>query len=234
MSRINKQKHVLLNELGDNDFMPPNENQQFARVVKSRGNNLHEVEPADQIRATAAGSNTSATNETSCNIAAETAVVEVKHEKDSASSCTFLVSMPQRFRKNIWIKRDNFVVIEMISEGHKVKGEIVRVLMPEHVRQFKKDGIWPAKFDLQSSIAATMEINNRITSLETTETLTTEITATNDDEDNETYSDSDDDDLVRNTNGWHGVEESDTDSDESGSDCESDVNEKVPQIPIHK
>lgn len=200
MSRVNKRKHVLFNELGPNDFMPPTENQQFARVVKSRGNNLHEVEPADSTL-TGAGIKTTSANDTNC---------------DKAGS-TFLVSMPHKFRKNIWIRRDNFIVIEMISEGHKVKGEIVRVLMPEHVRQFKKDGIWPAKFDQNRSEVATKERNGERS--ESTRVPYTVITPADDDD---TDSDSDDADLVRNTNGWHGVEESDN-TDESGSDSGDDL-----------
>ncbi|XP_053664640.1 probable RNA-binding protein EIF1AD [Anopheles marshallii] len=58
----------------------------------------------------------------------------------------FLVSMPVKFRKNVWIKRGDFVLVEPIEEGNKVKAEICRILTPEHVKVFEKEGVWPRKF----------------------------------------------------------------------------------------
>lgn len=108
MSRVTKLKHVK-RELEADDFSLPSEKQQIVRVVSSKGNNLHEVEPAD-------------------------------------SASNFLVSMPNKFRKNVWIKRGNFVLVDMIDEGDKVKAELVRVLTEEHVKEFSKHGVWPKKF----------------------------------------------------------------------------------------
>lgn len=68
------------------------------------------------------------------------------HEVESSDSSTFLVSMPTKFRRNVWIKRGDFVLVEPIKEGDKVKAEIVRVLTPEHVKCFKKEGVWPSAF----------------------------------------------------------------------------------------
>lgn len=107
MSRVNRYKHVQRETDADN-FEVPTENQQIVKIVSSRGNNLHEVEPAE-------GEN-------------------------------FLVSMPTKFRRNIWVKRGNFVLVEPIEEGDKVKAEIVRILSPEHVKVFTQEGVWPKKF----------------------------------------------------------------------------------------
>ncbi|KAK9882021.1 hypothetical protein WA026_018873 [Henosepilachna vigintioctopunctata] len=59
---------------------------------------------------------------------------------------TFLVSLPNKFRRNIWIKRGNFVIIDPIVEGVKVKGEIVKILSDEHIKYYKKDNAWPQAF----------------------------------------------------------------------------------------
>lgn len=68
-------------------------------------------------------------------------------EVESAESDDkFLVSMPTKFRKNLWVKRGDFVLVESIDEGDKVKGEIVRVLSADHIRIFTQDGVWPKKF----------------------------------------------------------------------------------------
>lgn len=69
------------------------------------------------------------------------------HEVEPESSSeTFLVSMPGKFRRNVWVKRGDFVLLEAIDEGDKVKAEIVRVLTPEHIKEYTKANIWPKKF----------------------------------------------------------------------------------------
>ncbi|XP_049537204.1 probable RNA-binding protein EIF1AD [Anopheles darlingi] len=62
------------------------------------------------------------------------------------SNGKYLVSMPMKFRKNVWIKRGDFVLIESIEEGNKVKGEICRILTQEHIKVFEKEGVWPKRF----------------------------------------------------------------------------------------
>lgn len=68
------------------------------------------------------------------------------HEIQAPDGSIFLVSMPTKFRRNVWIKRGDYVLVEPIKEGDKVKAEIVRVLTPEHVKCFKKEGVWPSAF----------------------------------------------------------------------------------------
>lgn len=53
---------------------------------------------------------------------------------------TFLVSMPAKFRRNVWVKRNDYVVIEPIAEGDKVRGEIVRVLTKKDMKVMKQKG----------------------------------------------------------------------------------------------
>lgn len=158
MSRVTKRKHVMKEMLAD-DFEHPTNNQQIAKVISSKGNNLHEVQP-------------------------------------STSDDPFLVSMPTKFRKNVWIKRGDFVIIEPIEEGDKVKAEIVRILTTQHVKEFTKDGIWPEKFATSRD---------------------KDVVATNSDDDNE----DDDSGLVRNTNRKPNVYES-SESDEENSESDED------------
>lgn len=70
-------------------------------------------------------------------------LLEVEGSDDAEK---FLVSMPTKFRRNVWVKRGDFVLVEPIEEGDKVKAEICRVLTPEHVKEYEKAGIWPKKF----------------------------------------------------------------------------------------
>lgn len=107
MSRVNRQKHTR-REVEDS-YELPTQNEYIVRVLSSKGNNLHEVESAEDEE-------------------------------------NFLVSMPQKFRKNLWIKRNDFILVQKIDEGDKVKAEIVRVLTREHVKIFEDAKVWPKKF----------------------------------------------------------------------------------------
>uniref|UniRef100_A0A8C0AG41 Probable RNA-binding protein EIF1AD n=1 Tax=Bos mutus grunniens TaxID=30521 RepID=A0A8C0AG41_BOSMU len=51
--------------------------------------------------------------------------------------------MPSKYRKNIWIKRGDFLIVDPIEEGEKVKAEISFVLCKDHA-PLQKDGHWEA------------------------------------------------------------------------------------------
>ena len=53
--------------------------------------------------------------------------------------------MPTKFRKNVWIKRGDFCIVEPIEEGDKVKAEIVRILYKDQIRHIKAENSWPFK-----------------------------------------------------------------------------------------
>lgn len=181
MSKVTKRKHVM-KEMDTDFFDPPAPNQWIVRILCSRGNNLHEVESADQIPVT-------------------TTTVEGSEGAETSSIDKFLVSMPTKFRKNVWVKRGDFVIVDPIDEGDKVKGEIVRILTPQQIKQFRKDGIWPEKFNVKTD----MKTNK-----------TNESSSSDDD--------SNDDELFRNPNRRHQNVESDSsdgdDSDDESSDSD--------------
>lgn len=108
----------------------------------------------------------------------------------------YLVTMPTKFRRNVWVKRGDYVVVEPIEEGDKVKAEIVRILTPQHIKEFTKDGIWPEKFTI-----------NR-----------------DDEQQNGSENDSDDG-LYKNTNRNHQVVDAESDSDDSDTEPESNEEE---------
>uniref|UniRef100_UPI00358EABDC probable RNA-binding protein EIF1AD n=1 Tax=Myxine glutinosa TaxID=7769 RepID=UPI00358EABDC len=68
------------------------------------------------------------------------------HEVETALAQRFLVSMPPKYRKNIWIKRGDYLIVDPIEEGDKVKGEIVFILYKEHIKHLKHAGAWPEAF----------------------------------------------------------------------------------------
>ncbi|XP_033334128.2 putative RNA-binding protein EIF1AD [Megalopta genalis] len=69
------------------------------------------------------------------------------HEVEDSTGDQYLVSMPTKFRRNIWVKRGDFVLVEPIPEGDKVKAEIVKILTREHQRWYRSQNCWPKEFD---------------------------------------------------------------------------------------
>ncbi|XP_053908512.1 probable RNA-binding protein EIF1AD [Cuculus canorus] len=70
------------------------------------------------------------------------------HAVETAEGGRFLASMPPRFRRHVWIKRGDFVLVDPIAEGAKVKAEISLVLLPRHIRGLQRRGLWPEAFAL--------------------------------------------------------------------------------------
>ncbi|XP_058876052.1 probable RNA-binding protein EIF1AD [Acipenser ruthenus] len=68
------------------------------------------------------------------------------HEVETERRERFLVTMPTKFRKNIWIKRGDFLIVDPIEEGEKVKAEIRFILHKDYIRYLKKEGAWPEQF----------------------------------------------------------------------------------------
>ncbi|XP_076176571.1 putative RNA-binding protein EIF1AD isoform X2 [Ptiloglossa arizonensis] len=69
------------------------------------------------------------------------------HEVVNFTGDQYLVSMPPKFRRNIWVKRGDFVLVEPIPEGDKVKAEIVKILTREHQKLYRARDCWPKEFD---------------------------------------------------------------------------------------
>lgn len=168
-----------MKEMQTDDFDPPGPNQQIVRILGSRGNNLHEVESAEPIP-----NNGNVAND----------------GEAESNSDHFLVTMPTKFRKNVWVKRGDYVIVEPIDEGDKVKAEIVRILTPQHIKEFTKDGIWPEKFTTKND----SEVRSK------------------------TVDSSDDDDLFRNTNRSHqNIESDEEESSEEESDIKTSSEDEI-------
>jgi len=82
---------------------------------------------------------------------------------------TSIVSMPNKFRKNVWVKRGDFILVEPIEEGDKVKAEICKILTPDHIKEYKKAGVWPEHFAKKSEES---QANNDATDSDSDDSLT--------------------------------------------------------------
>jgi len=77
-----------------------------------------------------------------------TNVVEVEYTNGDKILCL----MPAKFRKRIWIKKGNYLIIEPFTElvkkksDRKLKGRISHILYPEQIKYLKKIGRWPPEW----------------------------------------------------------------------------------------
>ncbi|KAI8593172.1 hypothetical protein BDZ88DRAFT_405734 [Geranomyces variabilis] len=84
--------------------------------------------------------------------------VLIASNSDPAATETLIVSLPAKFRKLIWVKKGNFVIIQLADEtsaGGKVGGEILNVLFPDQIKHIKSKGLWPEQFATSLSATAT-------------------------------------------------------------------------------
>ena len=140
MSQSTKRKHVTKEVL--DEFRLPQNNEKIVQIIAGRGNNLHEVFDPNLD-----------------------ASADVKHQVLSANK--YLVSMPTKFRKNVWIKRGDFVVVDPILEGDKVKAEIVQILYKEQIKYIKEQGLWPPQFsDEKENESKNNEISKSVNNYE--------------------------------------------------------------------
>jgi probable RNA-binding protein EIF1AD len=74
------------------------------------------------------------------------------HEVQDSRGKNYLVSMPMKFRRSVWIKRGDYVLAQRIPEGDKVKAEISGVLNPASVKFLKSNGAWPEEFNKEQEL----------------------------------------------------------------------------------
>ncbi|XP_069568254.1 probable RNA-binding protein EIF1AD [Brachyistius frenatus] len=129
------------------------------------------------------------------------------HEAITAQGETFLVSMPTKFRKNIWIKRGDYVIVDPIAEGEKVKAEISFILYKDQIQNLQKQQLWPEGFMVVQP--AQVQTNKR-------------------QEKDEEFSDSEDDDsdLFVNTNRRH-HQYSESEEEDDGEEEDEDEEKRT-------
>jgi probable RNA-binding protein EIF1AD len=106
-----------LTQAYENDFPEPKSNELIVRVKSSRGSNLFEIDLPNK--------NISNTSETQTNVE--------------------LALLPKKFLKVIWVKRNDFVIVEQISDS-KVKYEINHILNKDQINHLKRSDLWPTEF----------------------------------------------------------------------------------------
>uniref|UniRef100_A0A914CL91 Probable RNA-binding protein EIF1AD n=1 Tax=Acrobeloides nanus TaxID=290746 RepID=A0A914CL91_9BILA len=72
------------------------------------------------------------------------------HEVVDENGENYLASMPTKFRHTVWVKRGQFVILQPIEEGDKVRAEILYVLDAENIKYIHEKGRWPKRFDAEA------------------------------------------------------------------------------------
>lgn len=54
----------------------------------------------------------------------------------------------------------DFVIVETIEEGNKVKAEIVQILAKDNIRYLKNESAWPKEFEVTESSESTAKSDN--------------------------------------------------------------------------
>ena len=75
------------------------------------------------------------------------------HEVRTETGEITLCSMPPKFRKNVWIKKGDYLVVEKIPEGKKVTCEMVHILYDHHIKDLKDENLWPVSFQTEYNIS---------------------------------------------------------------------------------
>ncbi|XP_026991117.2 probable RNA-binding protein EIF1AD [Tachysurus fulvidraco] len=135
------------------------------------------------------------------------------HKAVTESGESFLLSMPKKFRKIFWIKRGDFVIVDPIEEGDKVKGEISFILYTDHIHYLRKLGIWPKEFEA-GGVGGQLQEEAQKDECKTKEQDEEENDCDNSESDNEL-------DLFVNTNRatvWYSESDEDSDKDDDDKD----------------
>ncbi|PIA13993.1 hypothetical protein COEREDRAFT_24921, partial [Coemansia reversa NRRL 1564] len=60
---------------------------------------------------------------------------------------TTLAQLPPKFRSIVWVKRGNYVMVDLAKQlTDKIGGEITMVLLAAQVKQLKQAGGWPTQY----------------------------------------------------------------------------------------
>ncbi|KHN80746.1 putative RNA-binding protein EIF1AD [Toxocara canis] len=154
------------------------------------------------------------------------------HEVEDASGEKYLVSMPTKFRKSVWVKRGQFVFIRPIEEGDKVKAEITNVLDDENVLYIREQKLWPLRFE-QDAERLTREAKRDIGGDRKHEVIDADMLPPSDSDEDEDEEEEVDEQSENDSRGkCEEAEGEDTDSEGEQKD-ENDSEEERPIIDVY-
>jgi probable RNA-binding protein EIF1AD len=63
-----------------------------------------------------------------------------------------LVRFPSKFKKLLWIKRGDYLILEPFRDmsAGKIKGQVSHLLLPEDVEHLQEENMWPEEFVIET------------------------------------------------------------------------------------
>lgn len=168
-----------------NDYPEPNVElgECIARVLGSRGGNILEIEVAQP-----------SPKESDKTLGSES--ISPTDTRPSQNTVAQLAILPTKFRKLVWVKRGDYVIVfssnEKKEDDMKVRFLVKHILFKDQVKHLKTNtNFWPGCFSND------VETTNNSSSI-----INQDVATTNDPSDDEfdPYADTNDDDLFVNTN----------------------------------
>uniref|UniRef100_A0A915C6G3 Probable RNA-binding protein EIF1AD n=1 Tax=Parascaris univalens TaxID=6257 RepID=A0A915C6G3_PARUN len=154
------------------------------------------------------------------------------HEVEDSKGDKYLVSMPTKFRKSIWVRRGHFVFVRPIEEGDKVKAEITNVLDDENVLYIREHKLWPSRFERDAE-QLTREAKRDVSGDKKHEVIDADMLPPSESDDDE------DDGQFGNGDEWRGEsddegrEEDNTDSEDGSEEDEDSERGERPIIDVY-
>lgn len=67
-----------------------------------------------------------------------------------------LCDIPNRLAKKVWIKRGDYVIVELLPlnpkhTDSKPRATVAHILLPDSIKQLQRDNLWPAEFELKTT-----------------------------------------------------------------------------------
>lgn len=121
-------RKIVIDEFQNFDYPNLALGQEIAKIQGSPGNYLFEVITAGSIQGQ------------------DLEQDQGKGDNNESLRPTVLASMPTKFRKTVYLIRGNYVYIEPINDGNKVKYEIIRILAKDHIKRLYQENLWPQEF----------------------------------------------------------------------------------------
>jgi len=149
------------------------------------------------------------------------------HEVENAFGKHYLVSMPNKFRRNIWVKRGDYVITVPIKEGNKVQGEIIYILLAKQIKYLKNQSLWPKQFDAEVEVEPHMVMNPVPELAMKTSEITVNGKHTSESESESESDESTDDELFENPNRRNFCYEDSSEEESSEYEDESEDDENA-------
>lgn len=164
--RTHYRKHLTDSVL--HDFPEPLEHERIAKVVGTRGSNQFEIVVASSVTSETSPTHTASKTKKD---ASTTEASDAQHIATDQSLQIELAILPTKFRKLVWLKRNDFVICECANDDDinsttssntnqngGIRFMIKHILYKDQVKHLKQKHLWPNDFFFSDDIETSIHI----------------------------------------------------------------------------